>query len=418
MSQDTSQPAGSRRGRLGSPRAAGLTSRSGKSRHRHRHRRRRDLRWLLIGILAPLPLVVLVVLLAESSRNAWEADPDPLPEAGSPEQHSLAIPKPGTNPGAVPTPRCPPAGEVIPAVVEAAACGDLTRLRDALASQESLAATDPRSAFVGFTALHHLAARGDLEGLRTVIEAGAAANSADANGNTPLHLLAIGDRVLQDDELARILIRAGGDPDRKNRGGQTPLEALLASPRHATASPGLLRAFTEHAEQFAVVDRARSYLGREAPTGNDFKPLRIAEADLPGVAPGAPPAAAGALASATAGGGPAADEATLRADIEAWARAWNGRRADEVLAHYAVDFIPADGSDRASWETQQRRDIARAKSTGLTVTDLRLELRDDRASAHFTQGQGAPEQRTGSPKTIEFRRSAGGWKIVAEHDGS
>ncbi|MCB1887501.1 MAG: ankyrin repeat domain-containing protein [Rhodocyclaceae bacterium] len=150
-------------------------------------------------------------------------------------------------------------------LVAAAACGDRYRVLDRIMAGADLAATDHRQALAGRTALHHAAQRGDSAMAAMLLDAGADPNAADAEGNTPLHLLA-GARPSADAvDLAKSLLAYGADATLTNALGRTPVKVLEVS---ATRTISPLR-----------IDRSglKTLLEQAEATG----PIRTAEPSLP-----------------------------------------------------------------------------------------------------------------------------------------
>jgi adhesin transport system outer membrane protein len=150
-----------------------------------------------------------------------------------------------------------------------------------------------------------------------------------------------------------------------------------------------------------------------------------AGAAAPAIAPSArtPSAGTGPQASASAGSttpvaAPSAlppNTEGLREAIDAWRRNWAAGNVNEYLAAYAPDFTPAAGMDRSSWESARRSVMGRSTGTRVEIENLRIEMiRDDRASAVFTQRYSSAQYRDTVVKTLQWRRINGAWRIVQE----
>ncbi len=111
-------------------------------------------------------------------------------------------------------------------LIAAAACGDLARVRDRVMAGADLAATDPRPALAGRSALHHAAQRGDAGMLSLLLDAGADPNAIDGQGNTPLHLLAASPKTDASVEMARQLLAFGADARLENDLGRSAAATL------------------------------------------------------------------------------------------------------------------------------------------------------------------------------------------------
>lgn len=105
-------------------------------------------------------------------------------------------------------------------VPEAAALGDVERLREHLASDPE--AFDARGGD-GFTALHLAAFFGGAQAVRLLLGAGA---PADADAENPLRVRPLHSAsAVGDSDAARALLEAGADPNARQQGGFTPLHA-------------------------------------------------------------------------------------------------------------------------------------------------------------------------------------------------
>ena len=120
--------------------------------------------------------------------------------------------------------------------------------------------------------------------------------------------------------------------------------------------------------------------------------------------------------ASTATAAPAPDDASARAMVEQWARAWSDRDVAHYLDHYADDFTPDKGLSRNAWESSRRQRLAASRSILVTIRDLRIEpVGEGRVIARFTQDYVADAYReSGTQKMLVLARQSAGWRIVAE----
>jgi ankyrin repeat protein len=154
-------------------------------------------------------------------------------------------------------------------VFEAAALGDVDRLREVLDREPAMATAYSGD---GFTALHFAAFFGHPEAVALLIERGA---EVDAFGRgwmtgTALHS---GVSRLQS-EVARILLQAGANPDVRQSAGWTPLHA--AAMNGDLASVELL--LTAGADPSATNDEGRSVAELAGESGDDATIERVRSA--------------------------------------------------------------------------------------------------------------------------------------------
>lgn len=379
-------------------------------RRHHRRLRRSDLKWLALGIAIPIPLFVGAFALAQFLRSSAPdaAHEEPIADAATAavDAPPLAPVPVAVNTGAR---LCPPLGIDVPPLVDAAACGDFARLNSLLAAGARLDGVDPRRSFRGRSALHHAAARGDLAAVEALLGAHAEPDAGDAEGNTPMHLLAVAEKVLHDEDIARALVRAGADATLRNARGQTPLAALEADPRHAQASPALSRFLAESEKQRAMVAEARGYLGRSpaADTG-DFQPLALDRSAVPGVfdaARKAPDTGAAPLISA---------ETQIRDLLATWAATWSTGDADAHLALYAESFQPSQGRSRDRWAAERRQRITGPDRLAADIAALTVAVDGRRATAQFTRHLDSSSRSETDRVEMTLERVRTGWRIVAE----
>jgi ankyrin repeat protein len=222
--------------------------RPGDGHHRTRrgsHRKRRHLRAFLYTMGASMVVTAILAL------TLFEPRSPPVPEVASAAPGAGPAPHPAAQPvrragdaGASSTsnivicPADPPATLTLPL---AAACGRNELLPALLGNNANVDEPDPRPFFKGRTALHHATQRGDDSMVRMLLAAGASPGLADAQGNTPLHLLAMAHFLPFGEYIARRLIDAGASIDARNHAGLTPIEALEASHHALLERQGLAK---------------------------------------------------------------------------------------------------------------------------------------------------------------------------------
>ncbi|MCB1929877.1 MAG: ankyrin repeat domain-containing protein [Rhodocyclaceae bacterium] len=384
------------------------TRRHSHSKHRRRsrrHRRRRELRWLLIIVGVPVVLLALSGWIAHHLQNQSEDVPSAQIASRSPAPAPRPTLQKSSAPAVVGTSairRCPRLTDEVPPLVEASACGDHPRIERLLTEGTDVHLADSRPSYQGQTALHHATARGDMVAMTQLLRAGASADRTDAAGNTPLHLLALDDKLVDDIAIARQLIQAGADISRRNNAGYTVIDELRARPRLARARAELAAYLDATAAQLAKISKARAYLDRRAPAPDQLSVLELDSSGADG-----PVQVAGARAN----------EDALRALVAAWAGAWSARNVDTYLSFYGTDFAPDGGISRAQWEAQRRQQIGGVEQITVIVDKLEFELDGNRAVAHFIQTFRTPNYREEGPKTLVLARDGEHWSIVAEHVG-
>jgi uncharacterized protein len=158
------------------------------------------------------------------------------------------------------------AGLRAPDLCEAAALGDAKRVASLLERGD---AVDVRSSD-GWTPLHLAAYMGRAEAARALLSRGAAVDAVSANAtkNTPLCAALAG---RGDDEIVRLLLDAGADPNFRAELGVTPLH--LAASRGADA---LVQRLLEHgADGAARMDDGTTPAGIAAARGHAATAARL-----------------------------------------------------------------------------------------------------------------------------------------------
>ncbi|MDQ8021773.1 MAG: tetratricopeptide repeat protein [Moraxellaceae bacterium] len=144
-------------------------------------------------------------------------------------------------------------------------------------------------------------------------------------------------------------------------------------------------------------------------------------------APVAPPPPAAAPAPATRPiaaptPAPAEKPAPATADSEdearkmvlAWAEAWARKDVKDYLAFYARDFAVPGKASRADWEKERRARIDKPGTIKVALSNIRIKVNGEQATAQFRQAYTAPGLNANSNKTLELVRRNGRWQIQQE----
>ena len=111
---------------------------------------------------------------------------------------------------------------------------------------------------------------------------------------------------------------------------------------------------------------------------------------------------------------PAEARTAIERTIRDWALAWSRQDVPAYLAYYAGSFMPPRGLDRAAWEAERNRRIQTPKQIKVEVSDLRVEVKGDKAQARFRQRYEAEHLKGTYSKTLDLELQEGKWKIVRE----
>ncbi len=123
---------------------------------------------------------------------------------------------------------------------------------------------------------------------------------------------------------------------------------------------------------------------------------------------------------AAAGGAPAqagtasATREAIEATVRAWAQAWSRQDVPAYLAFYGRGFTPPRGQDRAAWEAERTRRLQGPSRILVEVSDLRVEVRGDKAQARFRQRYESDHLKGTYSKVLDLALEEGAWKIVRE----
>jgi tetratricopeptide (TPR) repeat protein len=210
--------------------------------------------------------------------------------------------------------------------------------------------------------------------------------------------------------------------------------AIRTNPSYATAHENLGDVYAKLASQaYSKALQLDATNTAVAPKLSLIRNLFVADAKGAAAAP-APAAAAPAAAPApseTASAAakapepapapaPAAGDANaeVKAAVMAWASAWSSRNMKSYLDAYAPNFTPNDGQSRKSWEAERKARIVPRSRIEVDVSDLKVSINGDRATAKFRQDYASDTFNVTSQKTLDLVKSGGRWLIVREAAGS
>lgn len=103
--------------------------------------------------------------------------------------------------------------------------------------------------------------------------------------------------------------------------------------------------------------------------------------------------------------------------VHAWAAAWSSRDMSGYYGAYTPEF-KGQATSRKAWEQDRRDRIASRKKIRVEVSDLKIRVDGDRATAQFRQSYSSDALSSTSRKTLELLRSnRGKWQIRQESVG-
>jgi outer membrane biosynthesis protein TonB len=145
-------------------------------------------------------------------------------------------------------------------------------------------------------------------------------------------------------------------------------------------------------------------------------------APAPATTPAPAPAPAPATAPAPAPSAPApADNAAavkaVTAAVQAWAAAWSAKDVSGYLAAYDKSFDPPGKQTRAAWEKEREARIVGKSKISVNISDLKISVEGNKASARFRQAYTADSLNVSSRKTLDMVNSNGRWMIMRETTG-
>jgi len=218
--------------------------------------------------------------------------------------------------------------------------------------------------------------------------------------------------------LIRELFAPGRTPGVPTRTATAPAAAAAtrapAAPAVASAPPA-----TPPAVAAAPVVAAAPAAAPKPPVAAPVTPVaETAPAAAPVRTPAAEPVSAPAARSDSASGADTAAQQDVESAVKAWAAAWSARDMKNYLSSYGKQFDPPGSQSRSAWEKEREARIVGKKQIKVTITDLSVDVKGDKATARFHQAYSADTLSVASRKTLELARSQGRWVIVRESTGS
>jgi ketosteroid isomerase-like protein len=119
---------------------------------------------------------------------------------------------------------------------------------------------------------------------------------------------------------------------------------------------------------------------------------------------------------------PAAASASASKEVEdavrAWAAAWSAKDMGAYLAAYGKAFDPPGRQSRKAWEEERRARIVNKSRISVKITDLKISVDGNKATARFRQDYDADSLHVNSRKTLELVKTGDRWAIVRESTGA
>lgn len=110
------------------------------------------------------------------------------------------------------------------------------------------------------------------------------------------------------------------------------------------------------------------------------------------------------------------DETHIAALLEAWRQAWSKHNVANYLNAYGMQFTPADGSARDTWEATRTRKLASKADIAVQIRDVVMErVSADLFKVTFQQDYSSGNYReVGRTKNLQIAREGNDWKIIRE----
>lgn len=109
-------------------------------------------------------------------------------------------------------------------------------------------------------------------------------------------------------------------------------------------------------------------------------------------------------------------EAEVRKAVEAWAEAWASKDIKGYYAAYTAGFS-GDAASREAWEETRKGRILGKRSITVKVSEFKIEVRGNQATAVFRQYYKGDALVSKSKKTLRLVQQGGQWRIDGESSG-
>ena len=143
-----------------------------------------------------------------------------------------------------------------------------------------------------------------------------------------------------------------------------------------------------------------------------------AAATAPATTKASPSPAPSAQVASVVAPSAAGAQGEVQSAIDAWAKAWSSKDVAAYLGAYGPDFSPPNGLNRKAWEAERRSRIEPRKGISVAVSDLKVDVTGDKATAQFRQVYNSDSLNVTSRKRLDLVKSGNRWMIVRESTGS
>lgn len=102
--------------------------------------------------------------------------------------------------------------------------------------------------------------------------------------------------------------------------------------------------------------------------------------------------------------------------VTAWASAWEQQNMNAYYAAYSNRFDP-QGMSLSAWKAERKNRIVGKPAISVKISDLKITVNGDRASASFRQQYSSGGYRASTNKTLRMQNEGGKWRITREETG-